>query len=199
MPGRWSPRGHYAQQRRQVAPAPAPAADDWLRRFGIDAPPVNQPPAHHNWRQNFAPGDFLPLNYDVEAPYVQDHMRHIEQRANRGAPRQPAVQVPNPIQVAIFNQPVPAIGNGALAMDEYLRLHPPVGIGHAPAQPAPMYLVGHVLPLGHLAVANGRFLLPNCIMLLLPSVTCLLDQLLLLLEVNLSWSILHGHCESSCF
>ena len=155
MPDRWSPRTHYAQRHRRAANAATPAANNWLHRFGVDAPAANPALAHYNWRQNFAPGDFLPLNYDVEAPYVQDHMRRMEQRANRDAPWQPAVHAPNAVQVAIFNQPLPAAGNGALAMEDFLGFNPHVGVGQAPARPVPMYPVCYLPYLASTAVASG--------------------------------------------
>ena len=148
MPDRFSPRGHHASRRRQAVDAVVPAADDWLHRFGAGARAISPAPAHHNWRQNFAAGDFLPLNYDVEAPYVQDHMRRMEQRARQDAPRRAFYHAVNAVQVAILNQALPAQDNGALPMDHFLRLYPHAGVGQAPAQPVPIYPVGPLLCFG---------------------------------------------------
>lgn len=170
----WTPQGHHAEHLRRAAgaaaPAPAPV-EDWMRRFG--APMPARPPAPalapapaapaaapaapvHNWRQNFAPADFLPFQYDIER-----HMRRMGLGPGQQTPRQPAAPAANPAPVVapvilaplpIVNQP-PAgaapnvVGRGTLAMDEFLTLFPHLGVRPVPvpAQPVMVHAVRHLL------------------------------------------------------
>ena len=160
----WSPRSHHVERLHQAANAAAPApgaVDDWMRHFGAPVPaPVVATPIH-NWRQNFAPGDFLPFNYDVEA-----HLRRMGLGANRGAAHQSARPVANPVPVVapVLLAPFPVVnplcgaplgappaappaaaGHGTLGMDEFLRLYPHLGVRTASALPVFVHPVGHSL------------------------------------------------------
>ena len=156
----WSPQGQHVERLRQganaaaanaAAPAPGPV-DDWMRRFGAQVPAPAPAPANaahiHNWRQNFAPGDFLPYHFDLE-----DLMRRTGLGANQHVPRQPIVAaanpapvfapvIVNPLPAAIPLAPSPLAGQGNLRMDEFLRLYPHIGVRPNPPLPVLVRPVG---------------------------------------------------------
>lgn len=148
----WTARGHHDRHRRRRDPDP----NEWLARFGMEPPAAEAPRVvHHNWRQNFAPADFLPITYNLERPWVLAHMNMMEQRG-RSAPlpapapapqsavavaiqQAPAPPPPpaNPIQIHVYEQPQAAAGPRTLTMEEFLRLYPHVGVRAVVTQPVP--------------------------------------------------------------
>lgn len=155
----WEPRGQHAERLRQAADAAAAAAanaaapssdatNDWMRRFGAPipaAPPPATAAPTHDWTQNFAPGDFLPLLHNVE-----DHLRRLGLAAN-----QPIITAPiiAPVATApplIMNVlpaalPLPTLaGHGSLSMFEFLTLYPHLGV-----RPNLVHPVGHLIHLHH--------------------------------------------------